>query len=500
MNGEKIIALCSGGFDSIVMLHMLVEKEGYSPEVLFFDYGQVSAEREKECALKICEKFSLNFNCIKLPDFSWSKSTLRTGKIKSDKDQYLEMRNLIFLSYAVSFAESIGAKKIYAAFIENGFKDANKPFVQGFNFFMKPHGIELITPFIEYDKAILAPIARAYGITREDFFSCNTPILKNGELVPCGKCGDCDNIDFIFGSIIADNTPIKAWLSGNKEKFKELFLESPVTKLKVYNLPTAELKDRLLSLEERCSALKKFINYGVKDIMLIENSITLDVKELLAYYKYLKNFNVNVELSITEEFIIQHHKKLSEIKFDKIHLTITRVTLETKKALKFINKNRIPVQVHLDILINNYEKTLETLEHLNKKFGVKEFYLHPITIDRINYSNLFKELLPLDLEEYCIFFPIKSSWVDSYIEGDEVISDYIDVFMTSACNTFGSIVLLPKMYNDMFESEVVLTLDGNVYATILEAINKIPIGNVKDLSVEDIIKLGKKKTLSSFES
>ena len=48
MEKEKVVALCSGGFDSIVMLNDLARNPLYDIHVLFFDYGQRNCMQEKK--------------------------------------------------------------------------------------------------------------------------------------------------------------------------------------------------------------------------------------------------------------------------------------------------------------------------------------------------------------------------------------------------------------------------------------------------------------------
>ena len=48
---EKIVALNSGGFDSICMLHLLRDNyPSHEIKTLFFDYGQTMVEEEFTCA------------------------------------------------------------------------------------------------------------------------------------------------------------------------------------------------------------------------------------------------------------------------------------------------------------------------------------------------------------------------------------------------------------------------------------------------------------------
>ncbi len=187
--GESVI-LVSGGFDSVTLLHDLYDK-GERLSALFFDYGQISRKREEECSLYNCEILNIPWMKIKLPKLVWTESNFYGEGVKDTKSQYLEMRNLIFLSYALSYAESIKASKIYAAFLypsPQWYSDSTLLFAQNFNkMSYESLGIELITPYIQYGKNQVAEIARKL-LNVSYFHSCDTP-KPNGD--PCGKCFDC---------------------------------------------------------------------------------------------------------------------------------------------------------------------------------------------------------------------------------------------------------------------------------------------------------------------
>ena len=98
---SKILCLCSGGFDSVVMLHHIRDLHpDDSISTLFFNYGQKSLEMERRCAKKVSDKLGCTFIEIDIPRFYWSNSEFYSQGFSGDKE-YLEMRNLIFFSYAL---------------------------------------------------------------------------------------------------------------------------------------------------------------------------------------------------------------------------------------------------------------------------------------------------------------------------------------------------------------------------------------------------------------
>lgn len=186
---DKIVVLNSGGFDSIVLmnyLHFIQEEDNiYS---LHFIYGARNGRQQLNCVRKVCEKIGAENKQIVLPRFSWTKGNFyRKGY--DLKSQYLEYRNLVFLSYAVSYAQSIGAKKIYCAFLNMvDYDDANLKFLQGLNLAIEDSGVQIDAPFIFDNKYRLGHIAKYLGIKESDYFSCDNP---NEFGNPCGVCDDC---------------------------------------------------------------------------------------------------------------------------------------------------------------------------------------------------------------------------------------------------------------------------------------------------------------------
>src|SRR3989339_1414373 len=114
----KAVVLLSGGLDSSTVLY--VAKKKYKCSCLIFDYGQ-RHNRELKSAKKISDFTGCNYKVIKII-FPWKGSSLidKNKKIPYNKkigkeipSTYVPGRNTIFLSYALSFAETIDAKKIF---------------------------------------------------------------------------------------------------------------------------------------------------------------------------------------------------------------------------------------------------------------------------------------------------------------------------------------------------------------------------------------------------
>lgn len=212
MNKEKVVAVCSGGFDSIVMLNDLARNPTYEVHTLFFNYGQKNEVQEENYVRYWVARLGIYENslAITLPNFSWS-STSMTGNSEvidySDiKSQYVPMRNMIFASYALSYAESVKAGKVFIALLGGGtYPDTTTDFIFSLNEIAGDIGVEVITPFISHDKYYLLSRAIEYGVIDPvkricNFFSCNTPVNNN----PCGKCPDCISIQEMLNKPLDD--------------------------------------------------------------------------------------------------------------------------------------------------------------------------------------------------------------------------------------------------------------------------------------------------------
>lgn len=199
---SKIVVLNSGGFDSVVLMNYLHfiqdENEIYS---LHFLYGANNEKQQLECVNKVCEKLGAVNKVIQLPLIDWTQSNFFKAEGYEKQSQYLEYRNLIFLSYALSYAEAIGADKVYLALINNSdYPDCSAEFLQGLNSFCTPAShIFIDAPFLFDSKQRLAHIAQYLGITKEDYFSCDVPTPEG---TPCGKCDDCLALEEIMKKVL----------------------------------------------------------------------------------------------------------------------------------------------------------------------------------------------------------------------------------------------------------------------------------------------------------
>ena len=107
---KQCIVLLSGGLDSATVLNIALKE--YQVTALVFDYGQ-RHKFEISAAEKIADKYDISLRLIKIDLGQFGNSAL-TDDIEVPKNQeigkeipitYVPVRNTIFLSYALAYAE-----------------------------------------------------------------------------------------------------------------------------------------------------------------------------------------------------------------------------------------------------------------------------------------------------------------------------------------------------------------------------------------------------------
>jgi 7-cyano-7-deazaguanine synthase len=106
---------------------------------------------------------------------------------------YVPARNTIFLSFALSFAEAIGARIIFIganARDFSGYPDCRPLYFKKFNELVKRatkvRGIKIEVPLLYKTKKEIATVGKRLGVPFGLTWSC----YKGGK-EPCGKCDAC---------------------------------------------------------------------------------------------------------------------------------------------------------------------------------------------------------------------------------------------------------------------------------------------------------------------
>lgn len=205
---KKCIVLLSGGLDSAVTLS-LAKSEGFECFCLIFDYGQ-RHRKEIESAKKIAKSQNCRWRVARLR-FPWKGSSLLDknisipGRIRKSTAQrnngipntYVPARNIIFLSFALSYAEAIGASAIFIgahAQDYSGYPDCRPGFYNAFKKVIstgtksgvEKSGIEIRTPLINKNKSQIIRLGLKLGTDFGLTWSC-----YRGGKTPCGRCDSC---------------------------------------------------------------------------------------------------------------------------------------------------------------------------------------------------------------------------------------------------------------------------------------------------------------------
>ena len=200
---DKAIVLVSGGMDSLVTA--AIASKHHQLAFLHVNYGQKTEIRELKAFNDIADFYKVNERLIVdvkyLSDIGGSSLTDSKIEIpKSDLNykgipsSYVPFRNANILSIAVSWAEVIGAKKIFIGAVEedsSGYPDCREIFYKAFNqvidFGTKPETkIEIETPIIHLKKHEIVKKGVELGVPFQLSWSCYKNIAK-----ACGECDSC---------------------------------------------------------------------------------------------------------------------------------------------------------------------------------------------------------------------------------------------------------------------------------------------------------------------
>jgi len=213
MSGDekKAVILLSGGLDSAVTL-AIARSEGFRCYALTFRYGQ-RHKLEVEAAKKVASfpgAFEHRIIDIDLAAFGGSALTDSAIEVPKDRAElgnaaripvtYVPARNTIFLSYALAWAEVLGAFDIFIgvnATDYSGYPDCRPEFIAAFQKtanLATAAGVEgkgryhIHTPVINMTKAQIILAGTKLGVDFSITHSCYDP---DGQSRSCGRCDSC---------------------------------------------------------------------------------------------------------------------------------------------------------------------------------------------------------------------------------------------------------------------------------------------------------------------
>jgi len=206
---RKAVVLLSGGLDSTTTLGF-ARREGFELYALSFRYGQRHA-LELQAAAHSAVSQDVVEHCIAPIDLRLFGGSALTADIPVPKARslddigegipvtYVPARNTIFLSFALAWAEVIGAFDIFMgvnALDYSGYPDCRPEFIEAYerlaNLATKA-GVEgarfkIHTPLISLTKSEIIKMGTELGIDYSTTISCYDP-TDSGDA--CGQCDSC---------------------------------------------------------------------------------------------------------------------------------------------------------------------------------------------------------------------------------------------------------------------------------------------------------------------
>jgi len=201
-NRSRAVVLLSGGMDSSVCATLAVRD--YEAAAVHISYGQRTEERERQSFLAICQRLKIHDRLMLRNDSlrAIGGSALTDDSIPVPDAEnlghgvpvtYVPFRNAHFLAVAVSWAEVLGAEKVFIGAVEpdsSGYPDCRPAYYKAFNEVVKTGtkegNIEILTPLIAMRKADIIRLGLELGAPFDLTWSC-----YSREDLACGVCDSC---------------------------------------------------------------------------------------------------------------------------------------------------------------------------------------------------------------------------------------------------------------------------------------------------------------------
>lgn len=206
---KPAVVLLSGGLDSATTL-AIAKEEGYEVFALSFRYGQ-RHEIEIDAAEQVAKSLDVSEHRVLEIDLRAFGGSALTDAIEVPKNRgademrsgipvtYVPARNTIFLSYALAWAEVIGAHDIFIgvnALDYSGYPDCRPEFIAQFEKLAQvatKAGVEgtryqIHAPLIEMTKEQIIREGTKLGVQFSLTTSCYDPAPDG---IACGECDSC---------------------------------------------------------------------------------------------------------------------------------------------------------------------------------------------------------------------------------------------------------------------------------------------------------------------
>ncbi len=201
-SASRAVVLLSGGMDSCVCAALAARD--YDAAAVHVSYGQRTELRERRAFEAICDRLSIADRLMVRNEAlrAIGGSALTDPRISVPEGQmidggvpvtYVPFRNAHFLAVAVSWAEVLGAEKVYIGAVEqdsSGYPDCRPEYYRAFNEVVragtKEGTIEVVTPLIGLRKSGIVRLGLELNAPFDLTWSC-----YQREDRACGVCDSC---------------------------------------------------------------------------------------------------------------------------------------------------------------------------------------------------------------------------------------------------------------------------------------------------------------------
>ena len=200
------VVVLSGGMDSTVCAALAVRDHGAeNTAALHISYGQRTEDREKQAFRAICDRLGIHLRLtFSTPFFRSIGGSALTDENLAVPEAgpeigtripvtYVPFRNAHFLAAATSWAEVLGAGRIYIGAVQqdsSGYPDCRPEFYQAFNEAIRTGtaegAIRIETPLIGLRKSEIVTLGLELGAPFDLTWSCYSRVDQ-----ACGICESC---------------------------------------------------------------------------------------------------------------------------------------------------------------------------------------------------------------------------------------------------------------------------------------------------------------------